>query len=140
MKEAFEGFFAWAEKELQESIPKSLYLTALNYTINQKEALKNSLRDVRLEVSNNRSERAIRPFVMGRKNWLFCNTPRGAQSSAILYSIVISAKENGLLPIEYLNYLLDQIRRIDLTDTEAIDRLLPWSEQIPDKCRRTEEE
>ena len=136
MQKAFEGFFAWAEKELQGSIPKSLYLTALNYTINQKDSLKNSLRDVRLEVSNNRSERAIRPFVMGRKNWLFCNTPRGAQSSAILYSIVISAKENGLLPIEYLSYLLDRIRRIDLTDTEAIDRLLPWSKHIPDKCRR----
>ena len=69
------------------------YQTALKYTINHKEALRNSLLDVRLEVSNNRSERAIRPFVMGRKNWLFCNTARGAQSSAILYSIVISAKD-----------------------------------------------
>ena len=102
--------------------------------------LRNSLLDARLEVSNNRSERAIRPFVMGRKNWLFCNTARGAQSSAILYSIVISAKENGLVPSEYLTYLLDHIRRIDLKDTEAIDRLLPWSEQIPEECRRKEKE
>ena len=99
----------------------------------------NSLLDERLEVSNNRSERAIRPFVMGRKNWLFCNTERGAKSSAILYSIVISAKENRLVPMEYLTYLLDNMRRIDLNDTEAIDRLLPWSEQIPEECRRKEE-
>ena len=140
MGEAFEGFFAWAEEEIQKPMPKSLYQTALKYTINHKEALRNSLLDVRLEVSNNRSERAIRPFVMGRKNWLFCNTARGAQSSAILYSIVISAKENGLVPSEYLTYLLDHIRRIDLKDTEAIDRLLPWSEQIPEECRRKEEE
>ena len=55
------------------------------------------------------------------------------------YSIVISAKENGLVPMEYLTYLLDNMRRIDLNDTEAIDRLLPWSEQIPEECRRKEE-
>ena len=62
------------------------------------------------EVSNNRGERAIKPFVMGRKNWLFCNTPRGAKASAILYSIVVSAVENGLnlyerrrsLPLYYI--------------------------------------
>ena len=99
-----------------------------------------TLLDERLEVSNNRSERAIKPFVMGRKNWLFCNTPRGAKSSAILYSIVVSAIENDLLPFEYLSYLLDQLRRIDLNDKEAIDSLMPYSEQLPDECRRKENE
>ena len=126
-------------RRITKADTKSLYQTALKYTINHKETLKNSLLDERLEVSNNRSERAIRPFVMGRKNWLFCNTERGAKSSAILYSIVISAKENGLVPMEYLTYLLDNMRRIDLNDTEAIDRLLPWSEQIPEECSRKEE-
>ena len=116
------------------------YLKALNYTINQRKPLMNTLLDERLEVSNNRSERAIKPFVMGRKNWLFCNTPRGAKSSAILYSIVVSAIENDLLPFEYLSYLLDQLRRIDLNDKEAIDSLMPYSEQLPDTCRRKENE
>ncbi len=71
MRKVFEGFFAWAEEESQKQLPKGLYLKALNYTINQREPLMNTLLDERLEVSNNRSERAIKPFVMGRKNWLF---------------------------------------------------------------------
>ena len=140
MRKVFEGFFAWAEEESQKPLPKGLYLKALNYTINQRKPLMNTLLDERLEVSNNRSERAIKPFVMGRKNWLFCNTPRGAKSSAILYSIVVSAIENDLLPFEYLSYLLDQLRRIDLNDKEAIDSLMPYSEQLPDTCRRKENE
>lgn len=139
MWEAFEAFFVWAENELNPKVPKGLYPDALKYTVNHEEFLRNSLLDERLEVSNNRGERAIKPFVMGRKNWLFCNTARGAQSSAILYSIVVTAMENNLLPFEYLNYLLDQARRIDLTDKAAIDRILPWSEEIPDECRRKEE-
>ncbi len=127
-------------RRITKRLPKGLYLKALNYTINQREPLMNTLLDERLEVSNNRSERAIKPFVMGRKNWLFCNTPRGAKSSAILYSIVVSAIENELLPFEYLSYLLDQLRRIDLNDKEAINNLLPYSEQLPDECRRKEDE
>ena len=136
MWKTFEAFFAWAENELRKMPPKSLYLEALNYTVNNEDVLRNSLLDERLEVSNNRGERAIKPFVMGRKNWLFCNTARGAQSSAVLYSIVVTAMENDLLPFEYLNYLLDQVRRIDLADKAAIDRILPWSDEVPDECRR----
>lgn len=56
----------------------------------------------RLEISNNRAENSIRPFVMGRKNWLFFNTPRGAKASAIYYSLIVSARENGLIPFDYL--------------------------------------
>lgn len=124
--------------------PKSLYLEALNYTVNNENFLRNSLLDERLEVWNNRGERAIKPFVMGRKNWLFCNTARRAQSSTVqystvLYSIVVTAMENDLLPFEYLNYLLDQVRRIDLADKAAIDRILPWPDEVPDECRRKEE-
>ena len=98
------------------------------------------LEDGRCSLSNNASENSLRPVTLGRKNWLFCNTPRGAKSSAILYSIVVSAIENDLLPFEYLSYLLDQLRRIDLNDKEAIDSLMPYSEQLPDTCRRKENE
>lgn len=140
MQEAFEEFFAWAKKERDSLPPKGLYLTALNYQVNHEEALRNSLLDDRLEVSNNRAERAIKPFVMGRKNWLFCKTTRGAATSAVIYSLVVSATENGLLPFEYFSYLLDEVRKIDLTDKEAVDRLLPWSDTIPNECRKKEAE
>lgn len=64
------------------------------------------LEDGRLELSNNRAERSIKPFVMGRKNWLFSNTPAGAQSSAVIYSLIETAKENDLDPYRYLVWLL----------------------------------
>lgn len=80
--------------------------------------------------SNNRAERSIKPFVIGRKNWLFANTPRGAKTSAIIYSIVETAKENGLNPFDYLKYVFERIKTIDLTDRSTIDSLLSWSEGV----------
>ncbi|MDK2855709.1 MAG: transposase [Bacillota bacterium] len=91
--------------------------------------------DGRLEISNNRSERSIKPFVIGRKNWLFANTPRGAQASATIYSIVETAKENGLNPFRYLTYLFETLPNMDITDPTALDQVLPWSESIPAVCR-----
>ena len=69
------------------------------------------LEDGRLEVSNNRTERSIKPFVMGRKNWLFANTPAGAQASAVIYSLIETAKETGLDPYKYLLWALREIGR-----------------------------
>ena len=69
------------------------------------------MKDGRIPISNNLDENAIRPFVMGRKNWLFCNTPGGAQASAAIYSIVETAKVNGVEPYKYLKYLLEQLPR-----------------------------
>ena len=65
--------------------------------------------DGRLELSNNRAERAVRPFAVGCKNWLFCNTPAGADASAAVYSIVETAKANGLRPFRYLQFLLERL-------------------------------
>ncbi|PAF20885.1 transposase, partial [Shouchella clausii] len=93
------------------------------------------LQDGRLEIDNNRSERAIKPFVIGRKNWLFSNTPRGARGSAIVYSIVETAKENGLNPYEYLLYLFQQLPTVDVNNDEVIQKMLPWSVSLPDQCR-----
>lgn len=83
-----------------------MFGTTLTYALNQKGWLMNVFLDGRLELSNNRAER---PFAIGRKNWLFCNTPSGADASATIYSIVETAKANGLRPFQYLNFLLERL-------------------------------
>ena len=83
------------------------------------------LLDGRLELSNNRAERSIRPFTIGRKNWIFNNTPRGADASAILYSLVETAKENGLNPYDYLVAVFHKAP--NLPEDSPIDSLLPWN-------------
>lgn len=116
-------------------LPKSTFGKAVQYCLNQWEKLQGFLLDGRLEIDNNRAERTIKPFVIGRKNWLFSNTPRGARTSAIVYSIVETAKENGLKPFDYFTYLLEQIPNINVNDVTALDSLLPWSETLPEACR-----
>lgn len=88
-----------------------------------------------IELSNNRAERAIKPFVVGRKNWLFNKSPHGAAASAIIYSIVETAKANHLSPFHYLEYLFEKLPNIDISDPNQIDELLPWSDSIPDYCK-----
>ena len=78
-----------------------------------------------------RSERSIKPFVIGRKAWLFAKTPRGARASAIVYSIVETAKENGLNPRKYLHYLFEQLPNRNLQDPAIWADLLPWSPALP---------
>ena len=90
-------------------LPKSTFGQAVQYCLNQWESLTNYLKDGRLEIDNNRSERSIKPFVIGRKNWLFSNTPRGAKASAIIYSIIETAKENNVEPFNYLTYLFEKL-------------------------------
>ena len=116
LKPKLEAYFAWIENEHALALPKSNYGKAINYSFNQKDKLMNILKDGRLELSNNRAERAIKPFVIGRKNWLFTNTPAGAESSAIIYSIIETAKENNLVPFEYLKYLFEKLPNMDVTN------------------------
>lgn len=91
--------------------------------------------DGRLELDNNRAERAIKPFVLGRKNWLFSNTAKGAKSSALIYSVVETSKANNLNPYAYLKYLFEELPNVDLTDSTEIEKYLPWSDYIPESCR-----
>lgn len=91
--------------------------------------------DGNLEIDNNRAERSFRPFVIDRKNWCFSTSMKGAKSSAIIYSIVETAKENNLNPFQYLNYLLEQLSWINVDDPVAVKELLPWSNTLPDDCR-----
>jgi hypothetical protein len=114
-----------------EILPKSLLGTAVTYGLNQWEKLTRFLQDGRIELSNNRAEQSIRPFVIGRKNFLFCNTPGGARASAVIYSIIETAKANGLNPYVYLTHLFEKLPNIDTADTAAIDALLPWNIKLP---------
>ena len=91
-------------------------------------------------MDNSASERALRPFCIGRKNWLFCNTERGAQASANIYSISETAKLNNLRPLKYFEYILTQLPyRCDENgkiDPNNIEDLMPWSDKIPEDCRK----
>jgi hypothetical protein len=98
-----EEFRKWLEDIFPGVLPKSLFGMAVNYGLNQWTKLVRFLEDGRIEIDNNRAERSIKPFVIGRKNWLFCNTPKGAKANAIIYSIIETAKENGLNPYAYYN-------------------------------------
>jgi transposase len=126
---------AWLDKAVLEVLPKTATGMAIAYCLSQWAKLTAFLLDGRLEIDNNRAERSVKPFVIGRKNWLFANTPTGATSSATLYSVIETAKENGLIPFEYVKYLLERLPNIDPTNTDALNALLPWSEDIPAYCR-----
>ncbi|WML55710.1 IS66 family transposase [Neobacillus sp. PS3-12] len=133
-KPVLNAFLAWLKIQEQKVLPKSALGQAITYCLNQWDKLVVFLEDGRLEIDNNRSERSIKPFVIGRKNWLFSNTPRSAKASAIIYSIVETAKENGLNPYYYLRYLFEKLPNIDLTDKNDLDKVLPWSKTLPTVC------
>ncbi|RKO68064.1 IS66 family transposase [Desulfofundulus salinus] len=130
-----DAFWAWLKTQKTQVLPKSSFGQAVNYCLSQWDKLIAFLQDGRLELDNNRSERSIKPFVIGRKNWLFANTPRGARASAITYSIIETAKENGLNPFQYLSYLFEKLPNLDPKDSNALDQLLPWSDSLPPVCR-----
>ncbi len=116
----------WLERTAPRVAPQSLLGEAVNYALNQWPALLTYLEDGRLEIDNNATERDIRPFVMGWRAWNFCATPRGAWASAVLYSVVQTAKANALEPYSYLRQLFEQLPAIAPDDTDAIEALLPW--------------
>jgi transposase len=121
-----EQFYAWLGGLQSQVLPQTKLGKAVGYCLNQREKLERFLDDGRLDIDNNRAERSIKPFVIGRKNWLFANTPSGARASALLYSLVETAKENGLNPADYLMRLLQVLPNTEITD-DAIDALLPWN-------------
>lgn len=130
-----DAFSTWLNQKTLEIVPKSKTGQAITYCLNQWSKLEGYLLDGRLEMDNNRAERSIKPFVIGRKNFLFSNTPKGAKTSAIIYSLVESAKENGLKPFQYITHLLNQLPNINLKNQEQLDSFLPWSKSIPNECK-----
>ena len=103
-------------------LPKTKLGEAIQYCLNQWEKLARYTLDGLLNIDNNRAERAIKPFVIGRKNWLFSQTATGANASAILYSIIETAKANDLNMFEYVMSCLDELSR----PNADIEQLLPW--------------
>ena len=130
-KPVLDAMLAWANT--RATAPKSALGGALTYLKDEWPYLLNYLKDGRLELSNNRAERSIKPFVIDRKNFLFANTPSGATSSAVIFSLIQTAIENGLDPYRYLSWLMSSAAELDLGLHENIQLLLPW--YAPTMCR-----
>lgn len=134
-----ERFFSWLKEHRTDVLPSGGTGKAIEYCLNQEKWLKKFLENAMIPLDNNPAERSIRPFTVGRKNWQLINTIHGAEASAIVYSLVETAKANKLKPYYYLKYLLTEIpKHIDESDTNFIDNLLPWAEAIPDECKEIE--
>lgn len=135
LKPVLEAYLSWLQEVQPKVVKKSKLGQAINYSLSNWELLSNVLLDGQCELTNNGSERLIKNFVIGRKNYLFCKSPHGARASAIIYSIVETAKMNGLNPFYYLKYLFEELPNTKLTNPEALDYLLPWSEALAEECR-----
>ena len=129
------NFIDYINKEILFALPRSPLGKALDYAKKHVPSLKSVLLDGRLEIDNNAAEREIKPFVLGRKNFLFANTAKGATASSYLYSIVETAKANKLVIEKYLVYLFDNLINIDTTDSESLENLMPWADKIPDDLK-----
>lgn len=142
IKPLVEDFFAWVKEQLANTTvpPKSKTADGLRYCINQEKYLKIFLENADVPIDNSASERSIRTFCLGKKNWMFHNTANGANASALIYSISETAKLNGLRPYYYFKYILTELPRH--CDTKGniepadLDYLMPWSESLPDECRK----
>ena len=122
---------AWLEKNRSRVPRDSLTYQAIQYTLNQWELLIGYLVDGRLHISNALAENAIRPFAVGRRNWLFADTPRGAKASATVYSLIETARANGLEPFAYLHHVLQHIG--GASTVEDMEALLPWNINLEKK-------
>jgi len=120
----------WLQKNQPLVTPKSALGTAMAYMGHLWSRLTRYTERGDLPIDNNRCENAIRPFVMGRKAWLFSDTPAGAHASAVIYSLVQTAKANGLEPYAWLRRVLRELPAAKTVD--AVEALLPWNVRIPD--------
>ena len=133
IKPIVEEFFSWAETLFV--LPNSKLGKAIEYALNYKEGLCIFLEEGRLELSNNRAERAIKELVIGRKNWLFSKSEQGAKSSGIILSILRTAIANGLDPRRYLIHLFEKIPNLSSQTPATIAAYLPWNETVQANCR-----
>lgn len=137
VKPLVDAFFAYV-KQNSGRVPKSgKAREAFTYALNQEPYLRVFLKNGNVPMDNNASERAIRGFCIGKKNWEMIDTVHGASASAIIYSISETAKANGLKPYEYFEYLLTEIpKHQDESSTDFLADLLPWSEKLPEYIRK----
>ena len=127
-----DAFLSWLDS-LKPKTGDSI-IKAITYTNGCRPYLKNYLKDGACSLSNNLSENAVRPIVMGRKNWLFSDTQDGANASMVIYSLIETAKANEIDPLMYLKYLLDNRLSADMTDGE-LECFAPWSKATQQQCK-----
>ena len=130
-KPVVEAFFSWINKQ---SAPNGSRLSrALTYARNQQNYMMTYLEDGHCSISNNLSENSIRPVTVGRRNWLFCDTTDGADASMMVYSLLETARANGLNPQKYLEYLLEARPNENMSD-EELESMAPWSPEVQGLC------
>lgn len=127
-----DAFLVWVDN-LKPKTGDTI-IKAITYTNGCRPYLKNYLQDGACSLSNNLSENAVRPIVMGRKNWLFSDTQAGAEASMVIYSLIETAKANDIEPLKYLTYLLDNRLNEDMT-YEDLENFAPWSEATRGFCK-----
>ena len=135
-KPLLEAFFGWLHT-LEGSVNRSSKIgEAVLYALNQEKYLKAYLEDGHLSIDNSAAERAVKNFAIGRRNWLFSKSIKGAEASATVYSITETALLNGLKPYDYVAYILERMKDLGpFPSKEDLQQLLPWSESIPESCR-----
>lgn len=134
-KPLVDAFFAWAESSRSSAVPKSKIGAALNYALSARKTFYTYLDDGRVSMSNATAENAIRPFVIGRKNWMFSDSPRGAAASAAIYSLVETCKANNLDPAKYFEAILTRMPGEPFRQRpELLDEYMPWSKEMQGNC------
>lgn len=129
LKPLIDQFWAWCEQAAPA--PKSRLGVALTYALNQRQMLNRVLEFGEIDLSNNASERNMKSFVIGRKNWLFATSPKGAEANAIWMTIVETAKANGLDPRTYIERLLHELSQLPTSPTrEQAESYLPWNQYL----------
>ena len=127
-----EEYYAWLKTIHPEKGSK--LEEAVRYSLNQKQQLTAFLGNGEVPISNNLAENAIRPFALGRKNWLFCDTVKGAESSAIVYSPVETAKANGIDPYDYFFHTLSALPYFGKSPAhEKLETLMPWHPEVQNR-------
>lgn len=127
-------FYEWVYSTNEKCIVNKKLKEALTYALNQKEQLSEFIKDAQIPLTNSKCERAIRPFAVHRKNWLFADTVDGAKANAVYYSFIESAKLNNLNIYKYINYLLKELPQLENEQTEKdIEKYLPWSKELPEE-------
>lgn len=140
IKPLVEEYFAWVKEILAQEValPKGATAKGLNYSVNQEEYLKVFLTDGEVPIDNSASERALRNFTIGRKNWMTINTVRGAQASAMIYSLTETARANNLNVYYYIKHLLTELPLLIDKDgnieQSLLEPLMPWSKTLPADC------
>ena len=139
VKPKVEEFFEWAKSKADDAATE-LTRKGFTYLLNHEKELKVFLDNGNVPIDNSATERAIRPFTVGRKNWMMIATESGAKASAMLYSIVETCKANRIKIYEYFKLLLTVLPEHENdTDTDYLDSLLPWSQDLPESCKLPEQ-